>query len=159
MFNRLKKAVAAVVATTVVMAMGVVTAFAAEPLDEGEYTVTPTLYKESTCENVSMGNDALVGATVYVQGDTATLELNTKDLTVTRLGITVTGKLKTMTLYDNAGNEYKADPDGYTFTVSGIPASQIVEGVSFKSTFEASVSIIPVDMTGYLKLTNFTLAE
>lgn len=153
-----KKLVATLLAAVTVMAMSV-TAFAATPTEDGSYSVTPTLYKDEACTETSMGNDALVSAELEITGDTATLYLTTKDLTVTRLGITVTGKLKSMILYDKAGTAHTAEADkddAYTFIVSDIPVSDIVEGVTFESTFEATVSIIPVNMSGYLKLTNIT---
>lgn len=153
--GKLKKMIAAVLAATMVLAMAV-TVFAA--VGNGNYSVDATLYKDEECTELSMGDDALVSTAVSVSDGKATLTFTTKDIEVTRLGITVTGHLKSMVMYDADGNEYEAtsSSNGYVYQVKDFPADQLAEGAVFSATFEATVVIISVDMSGYLKFTNFT---
>lgn len=147
-----KKLTAVVAAATMVMAMGV-TAFASgSTLDDGEYTAAAHLYKQEACTDLSMGDQGMDGMDIVIEGDTATITLHTKQITY--LGLT--GTLKSMTLYDNDDNEYVATKSGYDFTVTDFPADQITENAVFKGSFTANVSIMPINMTGYLQITDIT---
>lgn len=157
----LKKSAAIGMAAMMIMAMGV-TAFAAEgTLAAGTYNVDTVLYKDEACTEISMGDDALVSTTVEINEDgTATIDFTTKDIEVTRLGITVTGHLKSMVMYDANGVAYDADlvdesDEQYVFEVTGFPAEQLEEGAVFSASFEADVIIFPVNMSGYMQFTNF----
>ncbi len=157
-----KKFAAIGMAAMMIMAMGVTTFAAEETLAAGNYSVDTALYKDEACTEISMGDDALVSTAVTVNNDgTATIYFTTKDIEVTRLGITVTGHLKSMMIYDANGTAYSAttegknDNDQYVFTVQGFPADQLNEGAVFSASFEANVIIIPVNMSGYMKFTNF----
>lgn len=152
----LKKMVAVVAATTMVMAMGVSAFAATTDLNDGKYTATAHLYKDEACTEISMGDEALVSTEVEINGDEATIKFTTKDIEVTRLNITVTGHLDSMVLYDADGTTYTArSDDGYVYTVYEFPADQLEDGAVFAASFKANVVIIPVDMSGYLKFTNF----
>ncbi len=162
MTKRATKRVVALVLALMMVAMMGVTAFAdtTTVLSDGTHTATATLYKDSACTTLSMGNDALTtgdsNVTIEVKDGLATLSFSTKDLTVTRLGITVTGKLASMVLYDADAGTYTAttEDDGYTFVISKVPVKYLIDGVVFEGTFKATVSIIETNMSGYLQLTN-----
>lgn len=157
MFNRLKKAVAAVVATTVVMAMGAVTAFAAEPLSDGEYTANQNLYKNAECTKTSMGDDAVndMKADIVIEGDEATLVVHTHEIKY--LGIT--GHLGKMVIGDDEQLPVEKTVNGvtdYYFTFTGLDADSISEGCVITGQFTTYVGKMPMNATGYLKLTNIT---
>ena len=147
-----KKVTATFLAAIMMLAMGV-TSFAAE---NGNYTATATLYKDAACTELLMGNDAIVSTEIDIVDGMATITLTTQDITVTRMGITATGKLSSLTL--TAGEKSyvakKDTLDDYKFKISGIPANVITEGVVFSAHCEASVIIIPINMDGYMKFTN-----
>ncbi len=163
--RKIKKLVAALLAATMVMAMGV-TAFAAENLASGTYTANQNLYKNADCSTTSMGNAAVsdLKAEIEVDGDTATLEVHTHEITY--LGLT--GHLSAMSIEVNgttytgeesedvvADGDYAGKVD-YIYTFTDIPTSAITEGVVLEGSYTAKVSIMPMKATGYLKLSNIT---
>lgn len=149
-----KKLVTTLLATMMVLAMGV-TAFAAETsFGDGEYTATTHLYKDAECTDTSMGDAALDGADISVSDSKATITLYTTNIKY--MGIT--GHLSALTLYSNDGTAYvaeSAEADGYyIFTINDFPANELSEGVVLEGEYTVKVSIMPMNATGYLKLTD-----
>lgn len=151
----LKKFAAIGMAAMMIMAMGV-TAFAAETgLEDGEYMATAHLYKDEACTEISMGDAALDGADISVSDGKATITLYTTSIKY--MGIT--GHLDSMTLYSSDGTAYAAtgpeEAEGYyIFTISDFPASELSEGVVLEGKYVVKVSIMPMNSTGFLKLTD-----
>lgn len=121
-------------------------------LDDGEYTEAVHLYKKADCVDLSMGDRGLDGMDIVIEGDTAMITFHTKEIKY--LGLT--GALKSLTIYDNDNHAYVGTKSGYDFTVTDFPADQIAENAVFKGSFTANVSIMPINMTGYLKISDIT---
>ena len=142
--RKIKKLVATLLATTMVMAMGV-TAFAADTLADGTYSANQNLYKNSDCSTTSMGDAAVndLKAEIVVNGATSTLKVHTHEITYMKL----TGHLSAMTLkvngttYTGAAStgeikdgDYEGETD-YIYTFTGVPTSAITEGVVLEGTY------------------------
>ncbi len=156
--RKIKKLVATLLAATMVMAMGV-TAFAADSLAAGKYTAKQNLYKNAACTTTSMGDAALndMRADITIaDDDTATLVVHTHEITYLGLtghlgkmvvdGTTVTPK--TQTTADGVTDYY--------FTFTDLDASDLYEGCVITGKFTTYVGSMPMNATGYLKLTDIT---
>lgn len=143
----------ATLAMAAVMMVGV--GAAAFAVDAGTYDVDTTLYKEATCENVSMGDDG-------IDSIEATFDGNGK-VNITLVSAPVfyngeTGQLDAFTLYDKSGNAYvgtQTAGDDLTFYITGFPASDFFEGAVLTGTFKSYVSIMG-ERTGYLRIDSIT---
>ncbi len=156
--RKIKKLVATLLAATMMMAMGV-TAFAADgaTLANGSYTANQNLYKNAACTKTSMGNNAVkdMKAEITISGDSAKLVVHTHEITYLGLtghlgkmvvdGVTVTPQSKTV----NGVTDYY-------FTFNDLDASAIYEGCVITGKFTTYVGSMPMNATGYLKLTNIT---
>lgn len=155
--RRIKKLVAALLATSMVMAMGL-TAFAAEgnadkPLPVGKYDAKVTLYKEPACTSPSMGNKGIVNpAEIVINADgTASFTLKTREFTY----IGIRGALTGMTLEGVGAHEYTT----HNFTVENLPASKMKEGSVLKGTFSVKVLSFHSAKEGYLKIESLQKVE
>ena len=148
--RKIKKLVATLLAATMVMAMGV-TAFAADSLADGKYTAKQNLYKNSACTTTSMGDAALndMRAEITIADDEATLVVHTHEITY--LGLT--GHLGKMVTPKQTTTNGVTD---YYFTFTGLDASTIYEGCVITGKFTTYVGSMPMNATGYLKLTDIT---
>lgn len=153
--RKLKKIIATVLAATMMMAMGV-TAFAATPTGDGSYTANQSLYKDAACTKKSMGNDAVKDLVAYIdiENGKATLTVNTHEITY--LGLT--GHLGKMTIGEDTQEAQLGDNGEYYFTFENLDASQFTEGCVITGKYTTYVGKMPMKATGYLKLTNITLA-
>lgn len=150
------KLVATLLAATMVMAMGV-TAFAADSLADGKYTAKQNLYKNSACTTTSMGDAALndMRAEITIADDEATLVVHTHEITY--LGLT--GHLGKMVVNGKTVTPKQTTTNGvtdYYFTFTGLDASTIYEGCVITGKFTTYVGSMPMNATGYLKLTDIT---
>lgn len=155
----LKKLTVIAMAAMMVMAMGV-TAFAAESkLTDGNYTADTHLYRDADLTQDSMGNSAMAGATIAINGDEATIVFYTTEITY----MGYDGHLSELSVVDSDDNEYDAeyifDGEYYTFTISDFPADEVFEGCSITGSFTIILDandnvVMPVGSTGYIQLTN-----
>ena len=144
------------VSSNMVMAMGV-TAFAADSLADGKYTAKQNLYKNSACTTTSMGGAALndMRAEITIADDEATLVVHTHEITY--LGLT--GHLGKMVVNGKTVTPKQTTTNGvtdYYFTFTGLDASTIYEGCVITGKFTTYVGSMPMNATGYLKLTDIT---
>lgn len=151
-----KKLITTLLATMMVLAMGV-TAFAADSLIDGEYTAKQNLYKNADCSTTSMGDSALndMRAEITIEDDEATLVIHTHEITY--LGLT--GHLGKMVINGTTVTPEETTTDGvkdYYFTFTGLDASDIYEGCVITGKFTTYVGSMPMNATGYLKLTDIT---
>ena len=154
--RKIKKLVATLIAATMVMAMGV-PAFAADSLADGKYTAKQNLYKNSACTTTSMGDAALndMRAEITIADDEATLVVHTHEITY--LGLT--GHLGKMVVNGKTVTPKQTTTNGvtdYYFTFTGLDASTIYEGCVITGKFTTYVGSMPMNATGYLKLTDIT---
>lgn len=150
--RKLKKIIATVLAATMMMAMGV-TAFAAEPIEEGVYSASVTLYKEAACQNTSMGNQGIESVVAtYKENGTVDITLVSKKVFYSNKQ----GQLNSFALYTSDGVKMDATVTGTrTFTIYNFPASDFQEGSVLKGEFTSYVSIMGT-RTGYLKVNSLT---
>lgn len=149
--RKLKKIIATVLAATMMMAMGV-TAFAAEQIEDGDYSASVTLYKEAACRHTSMGNQGIESVVASYNGDgTVNITLVSKRVFYSN----EQGQLNSFALYTSAGVKMDATADGRTFTIYNFPASDFQEGSVLKGEFTSYVSIMGT-RTGYLKVNSLT---
>lgn len=151
-----KKLITTLLATMMVLAMGV-TAFAADSLTDGEYTAKQNLYKNADCSTTSMGDAALndMRAEITIEDDEATLVIHTHEITY--LGLT--GHLGKMVINGTTVTPEETTTDGvkdYYFTFTGLDASDIYEDCVITGKFTTYVGSMPMNATGYLKLTDIT---
>lgn len=156
----LRKLTAAVLTAVMTMAMGV-SVFAAGDsalLGDGSYTANQNLYKNEACTNTSMGDEALndMKADIAIAGDTAVLVVHTHEITY--LGLT--GHLGKMAINGADGEIYEeTTADGvrdYYFIFDNLDASIFYEGCVIEAQFTTYIGKMPMNATGYLKLTNIT---
>lgn len=156
--RKIKKLVATLLAATMVLAMGV-TAFAAEndstALAAGTYTANQNLYKDAACTKTSMGdaavNDMWADITINANGK-ATLVVHTHEIKY--LGIT--GNLGKMEINGTVKEPKEQTVEGvkdYYFTFTDLDASMFYEGCVITGKFTTYVGSMPMNATGYLKLT------
>lgn len=149
--RKLKKIIATVLAATMMMAMGV-TAFAAEPIEEGEYSASVTLYKEAACQHTSMGNQGIESVVASYDGNgNVNITLVSKKVFYSN----EQGQLNSFALYTSNGVKMDATAVGRTFTIKNFPASDFQEGSILKGEFTSYVSIMGT-RTGYLKVNSLT---
>ena len=150
-----KKLAALAMAAVMMVGMGAAALAVDEEtyVDEGTYGVTATLYKESTCENTSMGNSGIESIAAKFDGQgNVTITLVSKQVFYND----EQGQLTSFALYDAAGNKYTATENpSKTFTITGFPADQFQVGSVLRGEFKSYVSIMGT-REGYLRVEGLT---
>ena len=151
--NKFKKIVAFLMAATMIMAMSI-TSFAATPLADGVYTANQNLYKDVDCLKKSMGDEAVndMWADITISGNKATLVVHTHEISY--LGITGhLGKMEINGVVQEPNSKTQAGVKDYYFTFTDLDSSMFYEGCKITGKFTTYVGSMPMNATGYLRLT------